>query len=574
MPVRALAAVLLLSVAGWPPVGPPPDLSAAYPNPAYPDDDGEFVLLDVPANATLSAYELADGEDAIRLPATSHAGTIAVAANASAAELAGYPVLVVPEFLALSNAGETVTLRRASDGTVVDSLSYANARTAELQTERGSTPLGATTLRPVTVRDAIVTGFVLPDDPAPALDAIAGAERRVLLAGYTFTSRRVLDALLDADRRGVDVRVLLDGAPVGGDTTAQVDALDRLMAAGIEVTLVGGPRARYAFHHAKYAVADDAAVIVTENWKASGTGGRGNRGWGMVVHDPTFADALADVFESDADWTGTNAWSVVRDPASRDAGVPANGTYPGRFPATRVRTDAVTLAVAPDNAEVVALDVIEGADDSLRIQQVSLAAGRLQRAVVDAAERGVNVQILLSSRWYVREENRRLARCLNGYADRTGIPLSVRLVEPRSRFGKVHAKVAVADGTRILLGSLNWNEHALERNREVVVVATDDELAAYYDRVFRADWRGGAWRLPWSVLVATLLAVGVAGWTLSRGVEFDSDAAHPETAHDVDIWANEGGVSQTSPIVYDSSPPAGSTGEENAGERDRRGGRL
>jgi phosphatidylserine/phosphatidylglycerophosphate/cardiolipin synthase-like enzyme len=536
VPVRVLAVVLLLSVAGWPPVGPAPDLRAAYPNPATPGDAGEFVVLDVPEGATVSAYELADGEEVIRLPAVETSGRVAIAANGTVARLAGYPVVEVARFPALSNAGETITIRRASDGTVVDTLHVEATTTAELQTDRGSHPLGATAFEPTTVENATVTPFVLPDDPSPVLAALRRADDRILLGGYSFTSTSITNTLLAAVERDVAVRLVLDGAPVGGDTPAQVAALDRLAAAGVDVQLVGGPRARYAFHHAKYAVADDAAIVLTENWKASGTGGHGNRGWGIVVHDPRFADALAAVFTSDADWVGSSPWQAVSEPASGSAAPAANESYPRQFSATQVRSTRTTLAVTPDNAEPVVLGFVRGANESLHVQQVSLREGRLRRAVVDAAERGVTVELLLSSRWYVRTENQLLARCLNGYADRAGLPLTVRLVDPRSRFGKVHAKVAVADGERVLLGSLNWNDYALERNREVVVVAAGEDLAAYYQRVFVADWRGGAWRLPWSVLLVALLAIGGACWLLSKEVVV---AEHVDEPRNEGIWTTD-----------------------------------
>lgn len=552
MPVRALATILLLAAAGWPPadallaqptpasVEPVPDLHAAYPNPVFDEDDGEFVVLDVPAGTNLSAYELTDGEDTIELPDTRMRGELAIAANASAAELAGYTVLHVSSMLSLSNAGETIELRRTNDSQVVDSLQYVDASEAVLQTPSGPQPIGQTTHRPATTGPGVVTAFVLPDDSRPIIETLESADERILLAGYTLTSTRVQNVLIDAASRGVDVRVLLDGAPVGGDTPAQVRALDELSGAGIDVRLVGGPRARYAFHHAKYAVADDDAIVVTENWKASGTGGHGNRGWGMVVHNRAFADALAAVYRSDADWWGIQRWPAVREPASRDAGTPANDSYPRRFPAKRIRVERATLAVTPDNAERVVLGFIGNASDSLRVQQVRLGEGKLRRALVDAAERGVTVKLLLSGKWYVRGENRLLADCLNGFADRAELPLTVRVVEPRSRFGKVHAKVAVADGERVLLGSLNWNEYALDRNREVIVVAEGEQVAAYYGRVFTADWRGGAWRLPWTVLGTVVVAVAGAAWFLRRCVEFEPRSERlPTSVESGRVWVDE-----------------------------------
>ncbi|TQR22553.1 hypothetical protein C9J85_07385 [Haloferax sp. wsp5] len=105
------------------------------------------------------------------------------------------------------------------------------------------------------------------------------------MAGYTLSSARVADALIAAQRRGATVRVLLEGEPVGSRTAAEASTLDRLAEAGVSVRVMTGPRARYRYHHAKYAVADGQAVVLTENWKPAGSaviiregGGHGRRG--------------------------------------------------------------------------------------------------------------------------------------------------------------------------------------------------------------------------------------------------------------------------------------------------------
>jgi phosphatidylserine/phosphatidylglycerophosphate/cardiolipin synthase-like enzyme len=140
------------------------------------------------------------------------------------------------------------------------------------------------------------TAFVLHDTSGPVTDTLRAADDRILLAGYTFASERVTRELLAAHRRGVEVRLLLDGGPVGGVSRRSAALLDRLSRAGVEVRMVAGPLPRYEFHHAKYAVVDDRALVLTENWKPAGTGGNGSRGWGVRSRDPETAAALAATF--------------------------------------------------------------------------------------------------------------------------------------------------------------------------------------------------------------------------------------------------------------------------------------
>ncbi|MFC7136881.1 phospholipase D-like domain-containing protein [Halobaculum litoreum] len=255
-----------------------PRVVALLPNPVAAGDAGEYVRLRLPrGNWTLS-----DGEDRIRIE-RGRAGAVLVTDDPEAI-VAPPNGSVVAAPLSLSNAGERLVLRRGGpDGTVVDEVAYADAPEGErwLRDADGGDrwrPVGYAPRDPVALGAANATAFVLPDAPGAAVEPIRRAEDRVLLAGYTFASERVADDLIAARERGVRVRVLLDGAPVGGITDVQARLLDRLVDAGVDVRVVSGPHARFRYHHAKYAVADDAAVVSTENWKPSGTGGADNRG--------------------------------------------------------------------------------------------------------------------------------------------------------------------------------------------------------------------------------------------------------------------------------------------------------
>jgi cardiolipin synthase len=71
------------------------------------------------------------------------------------------------------------------------------------------------------------------------------------------------------------------------------------------------------------------------------------------------------------------------------------------------------------------------------------------------------------------------------------------------------------------VGSLNWNEESWRRNREVVVAVHSREAARYFERVFRADWRGGAWQVPFGLVLCVVLVCALAIGALRRWVTFD-----------------------------------------------------
>jgi phosphatidylserine/phosphatidylglycerophosphate/cardiolipin synthase-like enzyme len=498
-------------------------IEGAVPNPTADGDDGEFVAVRVPPDSTAN-WTLDDGEGRVALPANRSTPVVAVSdAPAAARPVASVPVHGVPS-LALSNAGERLRLRR--DGETVDTLAYDDAPEGERLVRAGDgvqwRPVGFHPRDVHAYGPANVTGFVLPDSPDAAVAPLRQARERILLAGYTFSDERVADALVAAERRGVAVRVLLDADPVGGMSVRQARTLDRLVAAGVEVAVLGGPHARFDYHHPKYAVADDRAVVLTENWKPAGVGGASSRGWGVTVRSAPVADDLAALFRHDAGGRDATPWAEFRRGETFEDKPPAEGSYPSRVAPTTATAASVRVLTAPGNAEGALVGVIDGAERRVDVVQPTVGRpdGPLLRATIRAAERGVEVRILLSGAWYAVEENRALVDRLNRVAERRDLPLSARVAEPRGRFEKIHAKGVVADDV-VVVGSLNWNENAVADNREVAVAVRSERLAAGFRDAFVADWRGDDRRTTVVVVAGAVAAVLVAVAVARRAVAFD-----------------------------------------------------
>ena len=500
-----------------------PRVVSVFPDPVADGDAGEHVVV-APAGA--SNLSLSDGETTVSVPPD---GPIALSATPNATRrLVDVPV--VEADLALANGGERLALRR--NGTVVDRIGYETTNEGErLNASTGRwTPRGLDRREVVATGSATATAFVLPDAPDVPLETLRSADRRILIAGYTFASPRVADALVAAVDRGVRVRVVLDGGPIGGMTTRQRDQLDRLAAGGVDVRLIDGPHARFAYYHPKFAVADDEALVLTENWKPAGTGGRGSRGWGVRIRSERTADALTSVFAHDADGIDAIPWRERRRNASFVEVDPASGSYDTAFEPASVEVENVRVLTAPGNAGNATRRSIETANDTVDVISPRLdPSGPYFEALVAAAERGVDVRILLSNAWYDEESNRELVDHVDRLRDR-GLPIEARIARPADRFEKIHAKGALIDGRTVLLGSLNWNRHAARENREVVVALRGEEPASYYGRTFESDWEaaaGGAgpgvdeWRLHATLAAGALAAVVLAGFVLRRTVEFE-----------------------------------------------------
>jgi len=113
------------------------------------------------------------------------------------------------------------------------------------------TPSGQTGATTVTLENAFS-----PDDGAEALvlKVINTSVSKIRLAAYSFNSLKIVEALLNAKKRGVDVKVIVDERR--NQRKNSIKALNLLVNNGIQTKTISV----YAMHHDKYIVADDLTV--------------------------------------------------------------------------------------------------------------------------------------------------------------------------------------------------------------------------------------------------------------------------------------------------------------------------
>lgn len=409
-----------------------------------------------------------------------------------------------------AGAQKEVPLARTPSGNVslvlgdltLASLAFPPLRAGEAFRDGKVERMGVTLPETRTYR-AHVRAFATPDaGAAPLVALVDGARDEILLEGYTLTSPELGAALARAAERGVRVRVLLEGAPVGGVPPEERALLSALAARGADVALMASTDAfpaRFATVHAKTLVVDrERALVSTENFHASSwpaEPGEGTRGYALLVEGPDVAQAFADVFLADAGpWPdvrapraalgppatmaprpvlpGAASWEGEADVTPLFSPAPVEG-HPllARIEAARTRVDVAMLFAEPtfDEGENPFLD-----------------------ALLEAARRGVRVRLLLDGH-VDAGRNRAVAAALAARAE--GLPMEVRVDEaPRT----LHAKLVVVDGQGAYVGSMNWGEASVTRNREAGAWVGSPALAEWLQKEFDKDWeeRGAGRETP------------------------------------------------------------------------------
>ncbi len=517
--MRAALCVLLLCLLVLPAVAL--QIVEFCPDPYRSGDPDEYIVLE--GEGSLAGYTVTDGEGGFRFPAGACIqGRLVVARDAAAYErtygtLPHYELFdhspLVPEVIRgddLRMGNERDELVLLANGEEIQRVSWpgdVHPREGQIHfLEEGVWDprvllIGQSRFPPATFHDVSLTAFAAPDASLEVFyAAVRDADDEILVNVYEFTSPDLALALADASARGVQVRMLLEGGPVGGIAPAERYVCSLMMESGIPIHQMssgGDAHPKYRFNHAKYMVIDGEGLFITsENFKENGfppAGSSGNRGWGVYLESPALAEYFREVFL----WDSSGGDIVPMDVHGGSYAPPVYAPYTVEFPPARFEGATVTAVLAPDTSRLIR-EMLEGAETSIDIEQAYITnrtpaePNPFLAAAIEAARRGVKVRVLLDSYWYNTEDaadNDEMAAYINRVAEAEGLPLAARCADlGGNRLEKIHNKGVIVDGRRVLVSSVNWNENSPNFNRESGVIIDHPGVAAYFGAVFEDDW--------------------------------------------------------------------------------------
>jgi cardiolipin synthase A/B len=281
------------------------------------------------------------------------------------------------------------------------------------------------------------------DPVGPFQALIRGARRTIDLTMYELEDARVESALAEAARRGVRVRVLLNGGYYGDGSTPNRAAYAYLTRRGVAVRYASK---RLAFTHQKTLTVDGKrSVIMTLNFTARYY--PTTRDLALVDSQPADVSAIERVFA--ADWAGREL-------------------TPGSGAGGLVWSPGATAAL---------MRLVASARRSLDVETEELSDRPAIDALCAAAEHGVDVRLVMT---YERE-------WVSAWRRLEGCGARVRVLHGEHPL-YIHAKLIEVDGRRAFVGSQNLTPTSLERNRELGIVTADPaavrEVGATFDNDF------------------------------------------------------------------------------------------
>ncbi len=274
----------------------------------------------------------------------------------------------------------------------------------------------------------------------PLINAIRNAESTVDLAMYGFTDEAILDALVQAKASNKAVRILLQHFPYQ-HAEENIPAIQSFSAAKMRVVY---PSPEFYFLHQKTLLIDhNVAYILTFNFTRSTF--KNQRNFGIVTTSPALVKEIQDVF--DADWQ-----HKISHPSQVD------------------------LVWSPDNSRTKILQLLNEAHASIKIYAQGLSDKEVLVTLAQAARRGIDVKVMTSG----SEPGKKWQ-----YLQKAGVNIHI------AQDKVIHAKVIIIDEKLAMLGSINFTQASLDRNRELSVITRESKIVQTLLRFFAEDWAQG-----------------------------------------------------------------------------------
>ena len=317
------------------------------------------------------------------------------------------------------------------------------------------------------------------------LEAVQGARRRISFESFIYSdgevSRRFTDAFAAAARRGVQVRIVLDGYGAGD---LPRDAVRTLEAAGVRLVWFNQLRTWSVDRvnnrtHRKVLVVDGTVAFtggvgLADHWSGRAQGPEHWRDTQVRVRGPAVRALEASFYENWIESGGSEAPRLDPEPTER----------PGATPGTRTLVAWSNFSGGASNVKLLYLLSIAAARRSVDIQSPYVVLdSSLRWSISQARARGVRVRVLTDGDQTDAKPVKAASRA--GYDRLLQEGVSIAEYAPTM----MHVKALVVDGVWSIVGTANLDNRSLELNDELVVGVHDPQLASTLTRAFEDDLR-------------------------------------------------------------------------------------
>lgn len=270
---------------------------------------------------------------------------------------------------------------------------------------------------------------------------IDNAKERVYVEVYIFTEKRIRKALINAKKRWLDIKVLLEKNVYLANNlnTATFKEWEKN---GIEMKYSNSQN--YALNHSKMMIIDDQVIIWTANYSYSSF--KYNREFFLFLKNEKLLKVFLDIFESDFNGIKKNIYQN-------------------------------NLLLSPFSSRKKIEYGIKNAKKSIQMYVENFSDRDILQLLLEKRKEWVVIQIIfpdLKKVWSNKEEVELLQK--NN--------IEIKMIQKPI----IHAKSLLIDEKYLYLWSENFSSYSLDKNREIWLFIINSEIITEFIGIFKADF--------------------------------------------------------------------------------------
>ncbi|MDD5770424.1 MAG: phospholipase D-like domain-containing protein [Candidatus Gracilibacteria bacterium] len=291
-----------------------------------------------------------------------------------------------------------------------------------------------------------LSGIIIRETPDLKLlddlvSKINNAKYKVYLEVYIFTEKRIKKALIEAKKKGIQVKVILE-KNVYLASNLNIQTFKDLQKAGIEI-VYSNPK-NYALNHSKMMIIDNEIIISTGNYSYSTF--KYNRDFFLFLDNQKYLQFFLDIFNNDFE-------GIKKDIYSNN------------------------IILSPFSSRNKLEYLINNAKESIEIYAENFSDENIINLLISKQKSGIQIKIILPD---LKKVSSNAGEVELFKQNNINVKL---LTKP-----EIHAKSILIDNKYLYIGSVNFSASSMDKNREVGFLIINNEIIKKFQDIFKDDF--------------------------------------------------------------------------------------
>jgi len=272
------------------------------------------------------------------------------------------------------------------------------------------------------------------------VNKIRKSKKRVYVEVYMLTETRIKNALIKANKRWIDVKVILEKNPymAAWINNKHFDFLKKSW-----VNVVWSNTSNFSLNHAKFFIIDDFIIDSTGNFTYSTFAF--NRDFFIFIEDKILLWKFLSIFKNDFSWNKKMIYET-------------------------------NLVLSPNYSRMKFEKLFENAKNEINMYFQYFSDKKLEKLLIKKAKSWVIINAVVSKEFYKNKQEK------VKYLEKNWI--NIKYLEKY----KMHSKAILIDKKYLFLWSINFSNYSLDANREVWILLINKKNIENFLKIFNKDF--------------------------------------------------------------------------------------